>query len=209
MIVLDFDGTIIDLWPRYWAVFSDILGIDIQLKDYVRNKRIYKKDSLVANQFGKKLPNDYFERKREMLEDLSYLSMDKMLVDLNCINKVLETDGCILTKRRNESNFRQQLNHLGIKGKAYVVDKMSKKAWIESSFNASDPIIIIGDSMEELEAAKLLNVRAIMVGYGICTKVDFREKNIPFLYLNNPTQLQEELIRRCKTHAIQRFTKTI
>ena len=63
MIIFDFDGTLVDLWPRYCAVFNDILKSSVSLNKYKLAKQSLKNDRLVAESFGIVLPKDYYEKK--------------------------------------------------------------------------------------------------------------------------------------------------
>lgn len=75
--IFDFDGTLIDLWPRYHAVFCGLLGIDISLEAYREIKKRLVKDEMVAHYFGAHLPDGYFEQKSKRLEDREYFLLDK------------------------------------------------------------------------------------------------------------------------------------
>ena len=81
MIFFDFDGTIADLWPRYYQVFLAASGISgVSQWDYVEAKRSLVSDGEVARHFEKTLPEGYFQKKRMLLEAETYLRLDTLLV---------------------------------------------------------------------------------------------------------------------------------
>ena len=196
MILLDFDGTLVDLWDRYYSVFKDILGLtDLGIEEYKNAKQFYHKDSLVAEHFGKFLPADYFSKKAILLEETKYLSKDRLLIEASLLNQFLKQDAILFTKRRNKTNFKWQLQELGIEDKSIIIESCSKKEWIKQNF-PEENCIIVGDSMEDLEAASLDNVEAWMVGYGLFTKSDFNLKGLPYLFFETPNDLSEMICRR-------------
>lgn len=207
MYVIDFDGTIVDLWPRYCSVFKAILNLkSLSIDDYKIIKQKLKRDSLVAEYFGKQLPNDYFSRKASMLEDRDFLLLDSPLIDISLLNNLLLNNAIILTKRRNEKSFQWQLVKLGIYERYVVIDSGKKIDWVRKNLQ-EQKITVIGDSTAELEIAQLPNVDAWMVGYGLSDKADFDLRMIPYNFFNTPVELEYKLRRQMD--AIQRFTEAI
>ena len=152
MIIFDWDGTLIDLWPRYYAVFRDITGqSNISFQEYKCVKQKLLKDSLVAEHFMIKLPENYFELKKIMLEEKEYLLLDKLFFNQEELKILLNwkdvgkqnggydeensrnghrEDCIILSKRRNIPNFYWQINNLGLQCTAYAVE--DKTDWLRS-----------------------------------------------------------------------------
>lgn len=198
MVLFDFDGTIVDLWQRYYSVFVDLLHLkDLSLSAYKKRKLLFHSDSLVAKDIGCVLPEDYYSKKASLLEERKYLIKDTLLLDLSVLNSVLRQDAAILTKRRNKEAFIWQMNYLGIEGTPFVIENSSKKQWIESTINDNQSVTIIGDSIAELECATLPNVDAWMVGYGLNTKESFNSLNIPYSYYHDPNDLNERIRSLC------------
>ncbi len=187
MIYLDFDGTIIDLWPRYYNVFCHLNGT-VDFKSYKFFKQKLKKDELVAKALNVSLCDKYFEKKKLLLEDKSYLELDKIVISENDLRILYSLDATILTKRRNETNFIWQLEKLGIK-LPYVVldDSTSKYEYVLD--NCTDKGIIVGDSIQDLLVGKEENILAIMVSYGLNTIDDFNKEGIDYLLCNSPKDL--------------------
>lgn len=193
MYIFDFDGTIVDLWVRYYSVFKDILEFDkLCLSEYKRAKQSLHQDSLIANYFNKNLPKDYFTKKTALLEDRRYLEKDMLLVDLGLLNSLLAKDAIILTKRRNAENFYWQMFELGIHGKAIVIQNGNKKDWVATNLDNYSRITIVGDSLADLEVSQLDKAGAWMVGYGLATKKEFDATGLPYRYFETPEEIWNE-----------------
>ena len=105
MIVLDFDGTIADVWKRYHKIFCE--GIVNQtfkpsLEDYKKLKRKLKRDGDIAKVIGSDLVPGYFEIKKIKLESKEYLALDSALLDEKSIYIIAthQTSFIILSARR-------------------------------------------------------------------------------------------------------------
>ena len=191
MNLIDFDGTIIDLWPRYCAVFNYLLKSNIELSEYKTAKQKLQRDSLVADYFGLTLSEDYFSMKAIALEDPIFLELDILLFDSIVLNKVLSKNFCILSHRRNPESFYLELSRLNIKCDAVVVNSKSKKQWAIDSGAHIDRII--GDSIQDLEVGSIPGVEAWMTGYGLGTREQFDSANIIYRYVENAQNLMELL----------------
>lgn len=190
--IFDFDGTLIDLWPRYHAVFCDLAGVDLPLKDYKEIKRRFKKDEAVADYFKISLPYSYFEKKSILLEDREYLSLDRLFFSEKKIVKLLAGKTIILSKRKNRENLEWELSRLGIECKFEIVPFVSKTDWIIRNLN--EPIIAAGDSIEDLKIGKLSNTEIHMVGYGLGTELEFKQTGIKYYMHENPIELYNKFV---------------
>lgn len=174
MIFLDFDGTIVNLWPRYYAVFcAASQSADIPYDLYVSAKRNKLRDEAVARALGVDLPPDYFEKKRQLLETQAMLRKDTPWLPTELLQKLFAQEPCrILTMRRREDLFFQQLSWLHLEDLqqySIVLDPDSgiKKAdYLKANYSEGNHTII-GDSAAELEAGRLANVQAILVTSGL------------------------------------------
>lgn len=179
MIFFDFDGTVVNLWPRYYQVFlaaSEISGIS--QRDYMKAKRVLVSDSEVARYFGRMLPEGYFEKKRILLESEDYLRLDKLLVSPAKLNAMFSKFECrFLTSRRRAAAFLAEMEHLGLghlSDQAIVLDPDcgSKKGFLARNFSRFSHIVI-GDSKAEWETAALENICAVLVRTGLRQPEDF------------------------------------
>lgn len=181
MIYLDFDGTLVDIWPRFYRVFCDINGCDsVEFEKYKKYKLEYVKDSIVAKKLGIDLTPKYFELKKKYLEDEAYLVYDKPFLEADTVNQVFESRAVILTKRRNKLNFERELKRFNINlPYAVITGAISKKEWI-SQHNLGENDIVIGDSIEDLSAGELHNVKPVMLLSGLGSKTAFDATSIKY-----------------------------
>lgn len=193
--IFDFDGTIVDLWPRYHKVFVDASGIKgIGFDEYKQVKRNLEKDELVAGYFGGRLSADYFEVKKKLLEDEHYLELDRLLFSKDRLDEMLG-NAILLSKRRNQKTFYDEVSALGIKCKAFALSDISKKSWVVENI-IEENVLMIGDSKADLEVGSLNNVFSWMVGYGIAKREAFEGTNIPFTFFETPRDLEKAVLQR-------------
>lgn len=180
MIFFDFDGTIVDIWPRYYQVFLSASGISgITLSQYRRVKQTEVSDLKTARYFGKELSDTYFDLKRVLLEDTEYLRLDTLLVPPETLTAFFSKFDCrILTCRRQPQSFLRELEDLGLgrlANRSIILNpdlQISKKKFLAQNFPPSSHIVI-GDSQAEWETAFLENVRSVFVRTGLRKPEDF------------------------------------
>lgn len=180
MIFFDFDGTVVNVWPRYYRVFlaaSELTGISQY--DYIEAKRALISDEKVARHFGKDIPSQYFARKRALLECDGYLRLDTLLVSATELNAFFSRFECrLLTQRRRFQAFFEELKDLGLgclSNQAIVLNPdqgISKKMFLKKNFPQSNHIVV-GDSESEWEAAALRNIHTVLVETGLRRPGDF------------------------------------
>ncbi|MCI8730204.1 MAG: hypothetical protein HFH57_03525 [Lachnospiraceae bacterium] len=197
MRFLDLDGTILDLWPRYYSVFCELLRAkNITLQQYKSKKLCLCRDDAVAASFGYVLPADYFIKKAELLEDREFLKLDGLYLSGTQIGMLFEGDNTmILTKRRRLDNLNWQLRKLGIDLPTVVIEDLTKKQWIQLNYPV-ERSEMIGDSIMDLETGQLPNVLPVMVGYGLGTRKQFDSVKIPYIYIDSPNELIDYLKTR-------------
>ena len=188
MRYIDLDGTLLDLWPRYYKVFCTLLHVeDIKFEEYRKRKRQYGKDGMVARFFGYELPKGYFSKKKELLEEREYLALDCLLLTVEEIKKIFRDDKTmLLTKRRFPKQLEWQLDQLGL-DIPMVTANNTKLQWLRE--NCFEESIIVGDSLIDLDAGKLDNISPIMVGYGLGTKVQFDNYGVKYTYMDTPQKM--------------------
>lgn len=174
--VFDFDGTLIDLWPRYYRVFCDAAEIDdsiVKFDKYKEFKRNHPMDNNLAEELGIELPENYYKRKQILLEDERYLELDKDFVDTDTFSSYFnDRRSILLTKRRRPEALKSELSRLGF----YLDERnviilnpadLSKEQWIQKNYPDED-VVLIGDGKEEIEAAEYLgNVDLYLVNTGL------------------------------------------
>lgn len=183
MIYLDFDGTIIDLWPRYCKVFTDAAKISpIPVDVYREAKRRFCSDRELARHFGITLPGNFLQRKRQLLESPQFLQMDKLLLPKEQLLDFFQARACrVLTRRRNADVFFQQLTWLELSPlikKSIVLhpDTMQTKAEFLSA-HQNERITLIGDSSAEWEATSIPNAQVVLVCTGLQNPLAFPHRD--------------------------------
>lgn len=195
MLFLDFDGTLIDLWPRFHAVFCELSDTSgLTLNEYKRVKRELARDEAVAEHLHVHLRSDYFQKKRILLESKRFLKLDRLFWNPSRLNTLLERkkNVLLLTKRRHPKNLEWELNRLGLRMPAQIVSDQSKAEWIRLHYPAENSVII-GDSLSDLEVASLPMTAAVMVEYGLGTAEHFRSSGLPFTLIKTPMDLYHYL----------------
>jgi phosphoglycolate phosphatase-like HAD superfamily hydrolase len=123
-IYVDFDGTIVDVMPRYHGILQSYLKkdkpIELDFNKYKCLKRQGIKDYNIVKSLceGYELElDDYLKYKRLNLESLEWLKMDKVIGNPKEAYDKLKNQGykvVLLTKRRHEKNLFKQVNLLNI-----------------------------------------------------------------------------------------------
>lgn len=176
MLYFDFDGTLVDVWQRFYHIFKDASRIpEISFEDYVQAKKQIVRDADVASHLGASLPEDYWTRKREMLEAPEYLAYDRLLLPAERICSFFEDYECrILTNRRNPEAFKAQLSALGLEPlleKCVVLnpDNKKSKAQYLREKHPNEQVCLVGDAEAEAQAAETGAVRVVLVRTGLRT----------------------------------------
>ena len=180
-ILLDFDGTVIDFWARYHAVFCKLTGCNVRLDIYKQLKRMCKTDTKLAEELDVELPADYRDAKLKLLESDEYLDMDTLLISRDkLIDFVNKNDVIVLSRRNDESALKREFVRLNLSELLpnIVCINSSKREWVRD--NIKDEAIIIGDDVRDLHAGEFSKIRAVMVLTGIGTKEAFDEEKIPY-----------------------------
>lgn len=173
-ILIDFDGTIVDVWQRFYKVFvaSSKTNKTIDFNKYKELKLKFEDDYLIAKYLGIELPADYKLQKRQLLEDMQYLSFDKLLISKDrLINFIISKNAVIFTKRRSIDNFYKELDMLGLSGisnRCMVLSPNKKISKYEYWTNhTGENVLIIGDSIEEYDFSKNNQNIIILVKTGL------------------------------------------
>lgn len=192
-ILLDFDGTVIDFWARYHAVFCKLTGCNVRLDIYKHLKCKCKTDAKLAEELDITLPDDYRDAKLKLLESDEYLNMDTLLLSKEkLLGFVKQNDVIILSRRNDESALKREFVRLELSELLpnIVCINSSKREWVRD--NVKDDAIIIGDDVRDLHAGEFSKVHAVMVLTGIGTKEAFDEERIPYELVDSLEQYIEK-----------------
>ena len=180
MIFFDFDGTLVDVWERYYHVFVTAGGFtSVGYDTYVQLKKNFIKDDLVAEQLHFTLASTYYAEKKKLLERPDFLKLDTPLIDVDTLLDFFIRFPCrILTIRRSPNAFFEQLKNLGLSAiseKSIVLQPelgVSKYEYLAVNYGAEENIII-GDAVSEYETSQLKNMKVILVRTGLRRPEDF------------------------------------
>jgi len=181
-IFCDLDGTLIDVAPRHYRVYSETVrelqGNPIDQKTYWDLKRHKSKWSeiLPMSQLSPDLENAFLGRFIRKIEDPEYLKMDTLFPGaIESIEKLRTRGECYLvTLRRNRTNLLEELDRLDITrhftevltGHSENDGSDVKIALIKDKLN-DDQGIIIGDTEADILSGKELGLKTFAVTSGI------------------------------------------
>lgn len=177
---IDFDGTIVDVFPRYFKIIQEYMINNFNLRlpygIFVYRKRTGKKEHEIIREHCQRDIDieDYVMFKRERLENKEYLKEDRIIDNPQLAYEKLKKEGYhvkLLSQRRNAENLRWEIGYLNIKNcfdSITVVEPTSNNAkleYLKNIVNKDD--IIIGDSPLDMECAEELNIKGYFVESGL------------------------------------------
>lgn len=177
--IIDFDGTIVDVWERYFRILVDFYKVDfLTIENYKKLKMQNPNDRDLL----KKLEIDhsmdeYFIFKHNALESEKYLKLDKLIVNLDVFNEFcIYNNVKILSIRNDIVKLKNQIVNLGLKIDLENIIGLApqgietKKRYIEENFNGRT-IKIVGDSEFDMVVGQLKNVETIFVRSGLRAEI--------------------------------------
>lgn len=192
-IFIDLDGTILNVYARYFAIFRKFISSEIDelntFEDWKKLKRKRLDDKEIFNAISYISDTRYQEYRKykgKSLEDPNFLALDTLIHNPSILFS--NFDSCrfvILTQRNKEKNTLIQLKNLGIYNYFHeiVVVKPDNKTNAKYEYlknNSSKEDFIIGDSPLEIKAANKLNIKAFHVNTGLYDR-DFIEQECIFV----------------------------
>lgn len=184
MNIFDLDGTLLDVWKRYFLVFNSWWKIrELDINTFISLKREVEDDLFIIKKFYDKITekeyNLYKKYKRENLEKPEYLRLDEDIVNWNDLKNL---DFIILTVRNNKYALYNELERRGLdfilekiivlKPKDYLV----KYNWVVEHLNYKDDIYVVGDSETDLFIGKLQKVKVVLVKTGLRDPINLVKK---------------------------------
>lgn len=184
---VDFDGTIINVYMRYYNILNDYLKWkhqnQIEYTDYIKIKLTGLKDHLII----KELLNidididNYIYFKKNRLENDDYLKQDTLIENsIEALKKLKEKEFFIeiLSYRNNEKQFINQIVSFNldkyVDRYTSIIPKLGKNLKSEyiNKINNNKLSIVIGDSMVEINAAYNNGIRGFFVKTGLSNGVN-------------------------------------
>lgn len=174
MIIIDFDGTLVDVWERYYKVFIAVTDLGaLSFSKYKQLKKELEIDTLIAQTLGVIWDDKSTMMKRELLEDIDLLHCDKPIINKSNLEWLIHNNGAqILTIRRNPKNLYREIDCLGwnaLVPKIHVLtdtDRFSKYNYVKNQKH-QEMIYCIGDSETDFNVGNLENSIVYAVGTGL------------------------------------------
>lgn len=194
-IFFDFDGTLIDPKPKLFQLFSDLaLSNKISFDDYWNLKREkISNEWILENKFGWDKEKIILFKKKWMInvETEKYLSFDKIFPFTNQVLSAFKNQNnlFVVTGRQFASNVRGQIENFGLNNffkNIFVTEqKFTKNELIvKNKISLSEKDIFVGDSEEDIVAAKELGIVSVGVLTGVRNKNALEKFNPDFIFEN-------------------------
>lgn len=178
-VYFDFDGTLVDVWERYYKILTSYLSLNGYecggtIEDYKREKLRLTKDHLVAETLwnARMDIDDYLNYKRSMLETDEFLRLDRPIGDFAAAAEKLRKKGyriVLLSLRRKPEMLHKELERLGYADCFDEIEVLNpengeKTEWLVKRVNKGD--ILVGDSLGDLQT-EISGVNAFFVKTGL------------------------------------------
>ncbi len=206
-IYFDFDGTLIDVREKYFALYSEFMsgrkGVLLSKEQFWSLKRMKGGDSLILQQSGldRESPQLFRAFIREHVETSDFLDKDVLFPGVeDFLKEISRHHTCrIITSRRNRERFIAQIESLGIGAyfDGFVVapkldlsnPQYTHKATVLKNYvDCPERFIIVGDTEDDILTGRQLNIQSFAVTSGIRERA-FLEKLMPDHILNSVTEL--------------------
>lgn len=119
-VFFDLDGTLIDVAPRHYQVYTEVVksfgGVPMPQKEYwqLKRKKIKWPELLRRSELSPSIEPNFLLQFIDKIEDPAYLKIDKPFPDaLAALDKIAETNDCYLVSlRRKRENLLEQIELL-------------------------------------------------------------------------------------------------
>jgi phosphoglycolate phosphatase-like HAD superfamily hydrolase len=211
IIYMDLDGTILDVWPRYYSLmklfFEQKLLLPFPtLQEYQHLKLNLIQDAKLIQHFSQgciasksEVVREYMLYKQRMLENEQMLWMDTVFGQLHLFVAQLKPEYKLhlLSVRRNRSLGMRQLHHLNIRGLFDRIDfvsplRESNPKWDLIKDKASKHDVIIGDSETDIICGSMLEMRTYHVSTGL-RSYEYATRYGPAIRLSNYSEILDHL----------------
>ncbi len=176
-IFCDLDGTLLDFFPRYYAILKDYFSFDRipSFEEYKKSRRSGLSEVGLVKLFrpDSKEIDKYIVFRNEMIESQKYLAFDKLFS--NSVIGDLKKKGklVLLTYRKQNQNLKMQVEDFQIAGlfdeiitpSELFTDAIEFKAHFISQQEGAK--IMIGDSKADIVAAQKNNIVSVGVLTGL------------------------------------------
>ena len=176
-VVIDFDGTIVNVYKRYYRIFKEFYNINISEEEYIKLKKCSFNDIELISELKLDISNfdEYQKLKKEKLEKEEYLKLDTLIIAKEeLLEKLKNKEFIILTIRKDKEMLYRQLKWLDLeelKNKVVVLtpkNKFIKREYVlKNQIKFVENFVCIGDAETDLEIGKIDGVKAYHVSSGL------------------------------------------
>jgi len=190
-LFIDLDGTLLNVFKRLHRLHlfcCKLSELDaLPYKKYITLKRQKVPESQILGVSQKKFKK-YNDLRLQHIEDWDFLKSDTLSAgSLNFLRYHKERNKLVLiTARKNKANLLKQLNFLKVK--LFFKDILISGDRFRSIQNylhfQPSSSILIGDTEDDIDIAKKLNILPIIVSYGMRTSIFLKKYHPPILIKN-------------------------
>jgi phosphoglycolate phosphatase-like HAD superfamily hydrolase len=207
IIYFDFDGTLVDVQYKYYAVYKSFVsrfsGTPLDRAEFWDLKRTRCGEAQIMSRSGldrqpvslfRDYIRDYIETSRYLKEDLLFPGVENLLEQLSIHHRCR-----IISARRNDRRFLEQISQLGL-GKYFDQvlvaptqrpggrELTAKASVMKSAADSNTAMMIVGDTEDDIVSGHQLNMKTVAVTSGI-RKRDYIETLNPDYILASVTEL--------------------
>jgi phosphoglycolate phosphatase-like HAD superfamily hydrolase len=193
-VFFDFDGTLVEIMQRDYAIYCDSLPagsrLDFHLYTRLRRKKTNIEDILsLTHRDYLDFRDDFLAKRESMMEMRKYLSLDTLLSGAHeVLSVVSKKHECyILSARQNENLLKWQCDSLDISRyfcSIIAVSSPVKKGRMISDIRGRDESIMIGDTEKDIIAARESSSISVAVDTGIRDKDTLRSYDPDHIIVN-------------------------
>lgn len=171
-ILFDLDGTLIEPKQRLYTLFAELTGSNITFDEYweYKNKGFNQKQILKKVGYDSNMDDDFIGRWLANIERLDLLELDRVYDEVADVLKELKRDNIrmfIATNRQSYEGIERELCNFGIRdffsGIISTFQNCKKEEAILSAGIDVSNAFFVGDSSEDMEAAKALGITGVLV----------------------------------------------
>jgi phosphoglycolate phosphatase len=183
-IVLDLDGTLIDVSKRHYTVYRDVLtdlgGRSLPFERYWELKRSKTPWAEILGANG--VQAAFLARFRERIEQPSYLVLDRPFTFSRHVLEALDGHELyLLTLRRSSDALREQLDRLDLARYFRAIVSGDVKTELITTLDAGSEAVVVGDTEVDVAAAREVGAVAVAVASGIRSEAVLRRSEPDFL----------------------------
>lgn len=204
-IFFDLDGTLIDVLPRHFAVYSELVAhfggniLDKEAYWNLKRDKVKWPVLLRKSNLSPGIEADFLEHFRSKIEARAYLRMDvlflgveKKLHDLSLCHELY-----LVSLRRNHKNLLWEIDMLGLRplfkdilsGHSETDGYDVKMKLIGEVLGSEASALVVGDTEADIITARELGLRSVAVGSGI-RSVEFLQTLRPNGLLPSVSELE-------------------